>query len=81
MGIGRNQYIELMNTSKSKAGFFMRSKKVDPKFLLPEEPIMPKELSYWWDVAVGYVTEEDIKNCTPEEHVVVDRLIDRGVGA
>jgi hypothetical protein len=24
------------------------------------------------------VTEEDIKNCSPEEHAVIDRLIDRG---
>eukprot|EP00729_Bicosta_minor_P016716 gene16715-18716_t len=28
---------------------------------------------------VVYVTEEDIKNCTADEHSVIDRLIDRGV--
>ena len=39
---------------------------------------MHANLTYWWDVAVGYVTEEDIKNCTPDEHAVIDRLIDRG---
>ena len=27
----------------------------------------------------SYVTEEDIKNCTADEHSVIDRLIDRGV--
>eukprot|EP00039_Didymoeca_costata_P009155 m.121080 g.121080 ORF g.121080 m.121080 type:complete len:827 (+) comp14380_c0_seq2:256-2736(+) len=79
LGIGRNQYIEIMNMSKAKGKFFSRAKrKLDPKLLLPEEPIMPAHLSYWWDICVGYVTEEDVKNCTPEEHAVIDRLIDRG---
>ena len=29
-----------MNVSKAKGGFFMRSKKVDPRVLLPEQPIL-----------------------------------------
>ena len=32
---------------------------------------------FFWPA--GYVTEEDIKNCTVEEHSVIDRLIDRGM--
>ena len=39
---------------------FLRSKKVDPRVLLPEHPILPENLSYWWDVAVGYVTCGDV---------------------
>ena len=37
LGIGRNQYIELMNTSKSKGGLFYKSRK-DPRLLLPDKP-------------------------------------------
>lgn len=32
-----------------------------------------------WALPSSYVTEEDIKNCTADEHSVIDRLIDRGV--
>ena len=35
-------------------------------------------LAYWWTVSKGYVTEEDIKACSVEEHDVIDRLYDRG---
>lgn len=48
-------------------------------------------MQYWWDVTVGFVTEEDIKasicvemvcltiaqKCDPEEHALIDRLIER----
>ncbi len=45
--------------------------------LLPTRPIEP-ELDFWWIVSVGFVSEEDIKNCSEEEHTLVDYLIDKG---
>lgn len=38
LGIGRNQYIEIINQSKSKGSFFNRSRK-DPRQLLPDKPV------------------------------------------
>eukprot|EP00040_Diaphanoeca_grandis_P030336 m.179192 g.179192 ORF g.179192 m.179192 type:complete len:839 (+) comp31961_c0_seq1:387-2903(+) len=77
LGIGRNQYIEIMNTSKSKGGLFYKTKK-DPRLLLPDKPRALSNIAYWWTVSKGYVTEEDIKTCSVEEHDVIDRLYDRG---
>eukprot|EP00053_Salpingoeca_punica_P017406 m.167681 g.167681 ORF g.167681 m.167681 type:complete len:749 (+) comp17200_c0_seq1:325-2571(+) len=74
LGIGRNQYIDLMNSMRSK-GFF--KKKANPKNLLPPKPV-PAKISWWWEVSIGYVTDEDIKACSPEEHQLIDRIIDRG---
>ncbi len=37
MGIGRNEYIDMMNRSKSGKGIFR--KRVPPKNLLPSEPV------------------------------------------
>jgi hypothetical protein len=35
-------------------------------------------MEYWWMVTIGYVTEEDIKMCTMEEHDLIDQLYDSG---
>lgn len=43
MGVGRNEYIELMNRSKTGKGIFR--KRVAPKFLLPTEPVRAVENS------------------------------------
>ena len=61
--------------SKSKSFF---RKRVNPKTLLPSKPLKPANISYWWQACVGYVSRDDIDSCTPEEHAVIDRLIDRG---
>jgi hypothetical protein len=37
MGIGRNEYIEMMNRSKTGKGIFR--KRVAPKLLLPTQPV------------------------------------------
>lgn len=37
MGIGRNEYIDIMNRSKTGKGIFR--KRVSPKLLLPSEPV------------------------------------------
>ena len=65
MGIGRNQYIDLMNQSRStrKFGFFKKSS----KDLLPSRPVDSVPILPWWQMNVGYVTEEDMKVPTYEK--------------
>ena len=60
LGIGRNQYIDLMNSNRSsrKFGFFRKKGNVD---LLPTKPVENVIINPWWILQVGYVTEEDIK--------------------
>ena len=77
LGIGRNQYIELANRSKSGKGLFR--KRVAPRLLLPTEPVQaPSHWEAWWTVNVAYVTEDDVRGLSSPEHTVLDRLIDRG---
>jgi len=74
MGIGRNQYIELMNQYKSKKFFRRRG----IKDLLPSRPVEISHVEPWWEVNIGYVTEDDIRMCTAEEHKTIDTIIDNG---
>ncbi len=69
MGIGRNQYIDLMNQSRStkKFGGFLRQLKSGVggggggRDLLPPRVVETVPILPWWVVQVGYVTEEDMK--------------------
>ncbi|XP_042226226.1 protein FAM91A1-like isoform X2 [Homarus americanus] len=75
LGIGRNQYIDLMNQCRSSRKLF---RKKNVRDLLPA---LPSEITIepWWLVCVGCVTEEDIKSLVKErEKVVIDSLIDVG---
>ena len=74
LGVGRNQYIDIMNQSKTR-GLFRR--RVNPRSLLPARARVPSHLAYWWTVAVAYVSREDVQHCSPAEHALVDSLIDR----
>ena len=78
LGIGRNRYIEIMNESKAKDRLskFLRKNK-DPKLLLPTKPVYPDNLQYWWNVNIGFVSEEDVKACTPAEIIIINLLIDQ----
>lgn len=75
LGIGRNQYIDLMNKCKSSKTFF---KKKNPKEYLPTQPIDTLMIDHWWTVCTGYVTEEDIKLCSASEKEIIDNIIDNG---
>ena len=55
--VGRNQYIEYMNTSRAKK--FFRSRKIRES--LPSCPAPLSHYEGWWVVHLGYVTEEDVK--------------------
>ncbi|XP_065169343.1 protein FAM91A1 [Atheta coriaria] len=75
LGIGRNEYIELMNKSRSnKARLFGRR---NVRGLLP---VVPGNIHIepWWRIEVGLVLEEDIKMINQEELAVIDSLIDYG---
>ncbi|KAJ8985709.1 hypothetical protein NQ317_014358 [Molorchus minor] len=75
LGIGRNEYIELMNKSRSNRGRLFGRKNV--KVLLPKIPC-DIHIEPWWRVEVGLVLEEDVKTVTEEELAVIDKLIDLG---
>ncbi|XP_032220338.2 protein FAM91A1 [Nematostella vectensis] len=75
LGIGRNQYIDLMNQCRSSKKFFRRK---PVKELLPSKPVSLKVLEPWWDVQIGYVTEDDIRMCSAAEHQAIDSIIDSG---
>lgn len=77
LGIGRNQYIELMNQCRSSKKFFgVRLKPV--RELLPSKPVSSFTIEPWWIVQVGYVTEDDIKMVSESEKLIIDKIIDDG---
>ncbi|XP_077496728.1 protein FAM91A1 [Amblyomma americanum] len=77
LGIGRNQYIDLMNRCRSSKKFFtVRRKSV--RDLLPSKPVSDMPIEPWWYINVGYVTEDDIKVVSASEKAVIDKVIDDG---
>lgn len=58
LGIGRNEYIDLMNKSRSNRSKLFGKRNVSG--LLPKVP-MAIHIEPWWRVEIGMVLEEDIK--------------------
>ncbi|XP_028149865.1 protein FAM91A1 [Diabrotica virgifera virgifera] len=75
LGIGRNEYIDLMNKSRSNKGRLFGRKNV--RGLLPTVPC-DIYMQPWWRVEVGLVLEEDVKMVNDEELHIIDKLIDLG---
>ncbi|XP_038057164.1 protein FAM91A1-like isoform X2 [Patiria miniata] len=75
LGIGRNQYIDIMNQCRSSKKFFRRRPIKD---LLPVKPIDSIVLEPWWIVQAGYITEDDIKAVSVSEKIAIDKIIDVG---
>ncbi|KAL3277185.1 hypothetical protein HHI36_012536 [Cryptolaemus montrouzieri] len=75
LGIGRNEYIDLINKSRSNRGRLFGKKNV--KILLPKVPC-DIHIEPWWRVEIGLVYDDDIKMVNEEELAVIDRLIDLG---
>jgi hypothetical protein len=78
LGIGRNQYIDIMNryrssTNKTRISFTRRKPNI--RNLLPTQPI-DILIEPWWLVNVGCVAEEDVKLLNDEEKNCIDCLID-----
>ena len=77
LGIGRNQYIDLMNQSrlhKSQSSLPKLFKKQTQTDLLPKDPL-PIKIEYWWRVRLACVTEVDVNKSTKEQKEAVDFLI------
>uniref|UniRef100_A0A671P0G5 Protein FAM91A1 n=1 Tax=Sinocyclocheilus anshuiensis TaxID=1608454 RepID=A0A671P0G5_9TELE len=74
LGIGRNQYIDLMNQCRSSKKFFRRKSARD---LLPAKPV-EITVEPWWVVQTGYITEDDIRICSVAEKTAIDKMIDSG---
>lgn len=74
LGIGRNQYIDLMNQCRSSKKFFRRKTARD---LLPAKPV-EITVEPWWVVQTGYITEDDIRICSAAEKTAIDKMIDSG---
>ncbi|KAL6051572.1 General transcription factor IIH subunit 4 [Balamuthia mandrillaris] len=76
LGIGRNQFIDIMNSLRSKSWLWKKKRNAIYE-LLPKHPVNV-QLQHWWIVHVSFVTEDDVKNCTRTEVAIIDRLINGG---
>lgn len=72
LGIGRNEYIELMNKYRSSKNLFRRK---NMKSLLPQQPI-DINIEPWWSVERCDILEEDMKTVSEEEKALIDHIID-----
>jgi hypothetical protein len=61
LGIGRNQYIEIVNRFRSKGWL----KKLRGRSIFDELPSHPVEghIEYWWRVQPAHVSPEEFKKC------------------
>ncbi|CAF0803047.1 unnamed protein product [Brachionus calyciflorus] len=77
LGIGRNQYIDIMNKYRSSNRLrtigFTRRKPI--KTLLPTQPINIL-IEPWWRVNAGCITDEDVKLLSDVEKICLDTIID-----
>jgi len=81
LGIGRNQYIDLMNQTRTKTkfgGFSTNFFKKSYRDFLPPRPVENITLLPWWVVQVGYITEDDVKSLNKIEKILIDQIIDNG---
>ncbi|KAK5637800.1 hypothetical protein RI129_000018 [Pyrocoelia pectoralis] len=80
LGIGRNEYIDIMNKSRSNRGRLFGKRNV--RGLLPKVPC-DIHIEPWWRVEIGMVLEDDVKvkynilKATMKLEVI-DKLIDYG---
>lgn len=77
LGIGRNQYIDIMNELRSTyRRFFGIGVKRSARSLLPNKPEKNVPIEPWWLVNAGYITEDDVRSMvTSAERSIIDRLI------
>ncbi|KAI6218076.1 Protein FAM91A1 [Aphelenchoides besseyi] len=72
LGIGRNQYIEMMNQSRSYRKLFRRKTLQE---LLPQQPV-DIAIEPWWMLRHGCILETDVKSLALQEKEVLDRLLE-----
>ena len=46
------------------------------RHLLPAQPVDSIPIQPWWIINLGCVTEGDVKQCTNDEKIIIDYLID-----
>ncbi|VDP88016.1 unnamed protein product [Echinostoma caproni] len=80
LGIGRNQYIEVMNTYKSfltTAGPDHSNTLYEILYdILPQQPVDTITFEPWYIIRIGSVLMEDIEQVSNAEHELIDRIID-----
>lgn len=76
LGIGRNQYIDIMNELRSTHRRFLGiNVRRSARSLLPNKPDKSVPIEPWWLVNPGYITEDDVRSMvTPAERSIIDRL-------
>jgi len=75
LGIGRNQYIDLMNQFRSSKKFLGMIRK-PVKDLLPNKPVKNIFIDFWWIINPGYITEDDVKvMVNANEKAIIDRIV------
>lgn len=65
-GIGRNQYIDLMNLNRATKKLFRRSKSI--KESLPQKPANSFCIEPWYLLCYGCILENDIKVIKKIQH-------------
>lgn len=77
LGIGRNQYIDIMNELRSTQRRFLGIQvKRSARSLLPNKPNKIVPIEPWWFINAGYITEDDVRSMvTPAERSIIDRLV------
>ncbi|XP_042493363.1 protein FAM91A1-like [Macadamia integrifolia] len=71
-GIGRNEFIDIMNKCRSKKIMWKLNKSI-AKELLPTQPV-DFPIEPWWGVCVVNFTVEEFKKLTEEEMSTIDKV-------
>lgn len=71
-GIGRNEFIDIMNKCKSKKIMWKLNKSI-AKELLPSHPVDFK-IDPWWGVGLVNFTLEEFKKLSEEEMATIDKI-------
>lgn len=74
LGIGRNQYIEKMNQSRSRK-LFRRKSAAD---VMPSVPVDDATIEAWWIVQPGCILQDDVKTLSADEKNLIDLLFESG---
>lgn len=80
LGIGRNEYMDILNTYKgrlcsSQSGLIDTPSSVLDE-LLPKTPLSFAHLQPWFIVRAGSISDADVKANTPYVQSILDRIID-----
>ena len=80
LGIGRNEYIDILNSYKGKLfspqSHLAQSPTAVLDDFLPKTPLDFKHIQPWFIVRAGSITVEDVQAQTPEVQKILDLIID-----